>query len=253
MKLVIFGINGKMGAAVVEAAAEKNIAIAAGFGEQDGFCGTVPVFSKVCNLPTTVNAAIDFSSPKLALLAAKWCFENKIPFISGTTGLSSEEQKCIEVYAQQIPVLATSNFSLGAAALGILAKMAAQILPNASCEIIELHHKHKIDAPSGTAKTLATKIASAREKQPSCITFGRCTSQKRAEDEICVHSVRGGTIVGEHQVLFAAESEQLILTHRAESRKIFAEGALECAKWLCTKQNGLFTVEDFLKSKAEVL
>ena len=204
------------------------------------------------NLSRAVAAGevvIDFSSPSAlrGLLAA--CREQRKPLVIGTTGYDREARREIEQAAREIPMVLAANFSVGVNTLFWLTRQAARILgPGFDLEVIEVHHRLKKDAPSGTARRLAEILAEVRElTYDENVRHGRQgLVGERAHDEIGVHAVRGGDVVGEHTVLFADAGERLELIHRASNRETFAAGALRAAAWVRGQNPGLYDMEDVL-------
>ena len=193
------------------------------------------------------DVIIDFShhSGTNALLA--YAVERKLPVVIATTGHTPEELAAIAEAAKKIPVFRSGNMSVGVALLCSLAKKAASVFPEADIEIVETHHNHKLDAPSGTALMLAEAIGEARDNPP--LQLGRSGNCPRQKGEIGIHAVRGGDIVGDHTVLFAGDGERIELTHRASSRMTFAKGALRAAKWLAGASAGYYDMQDVLGLK----
>ena len=177
------------------------------------------------------DVAIDFSNADAISEICAAASQHRKPLVIGTTGHSQEQRRLIEKSAQSLPVVFTSNFSIGVNVLFRLARKAAeQLASDFDAEIIETHHKMKKDAPSGTAKTLAEVLKAA----------------KKTRSEIQIQSIREGDVVGEHTVIFSGPSERLELTHRAVSREIFARGAVRAAKWIIGKPPGLYSMQDVL-------
>ncbi len=190
-----------------------------------------------------IEVVVDFSHPDNLQKVGKYAEENQIPLIIATTGFSQEQVDYIEVISKKIPVVYTANFSLGITIMNKVLKEIAPVLKESfDMEVIEKHHNQKIDSPSGTAKMLLKAINSQGEFAE---IHGREGSSKR-QREIGVHAIRGGTIAGEHTVIFAGEDEILELTHKAESRKIFALGAVKAVKYIVEKPAGLYTMDDVL-------
>ncbi|WP_251358412.1 4-hydroxy-tetrahydrodipicolinate reductase [Kangiella sp. TOML190] len=193
---------------------------------------------------------IDFSLPDYSLACLRMALKSKTPMVIGTTGFSSEQQLEIEAAAQQIPIMQASNYSLGVNTLIQLAVEATRILgKQADIEIFEAHHKHKIDAPSGTALSIGEAIASSQGKKLDEIkTLQR--AGERTEGEIGFSVMRAGEIVGTHEVTFALDGELMSIKHQAQSRQCFAQGAIQAAKWLFQQdlqgEKGLFSLQDML-------
>jgi len=174
-----------------------------------------------------------------------------LPLVIGTTGFSKEEKQFIEAKSAAIPIFQASNMSLGINLLSDLIRKAALVLGSAfDIEIIEKHHNLKKDAPSGTALTLADSMNSALP-DPKKLVFGRHTrTERRSPEEIGIHAVRGGTIVGEHTVLFAGKDEVVEIKHTAYSKQVFAEGALKAARFIKEKPAGLYTMKELINSES---
>jgi 4-hydroxy-tetrahydrodipicolinate reductase len=198
------------------------------------------------------DAVIDFSLHSATPGIAELCAKNKKALVVGTTGHSDEEKSAIANRKSAIPIVWSSNFSTGVNTLFWLTRKAAEILgPGFDLEIIEMHHRMKKDAPSGTAKTLAEILADVRRQQLEKVArHGRVgIVGERTTAEIGVHSVRGGDVVGDHTVIFANTGERLELTHKASSRQTFASGALRAAQWAVKQKPGLYDMQDVLGLK----
>jgi len=197
------------------------------------------------------RVAIDFSRPELSLRALNVCRAARVPIVIGTTGHGSEFEARVAAAARDIPVLVAPNTSLGVAVALELVRLAAQALPrDFDIEIVEAHHKHKVDAPSGTALALADSAARARGLDPLADTqTGRAGQGTRREGEIGIASLRAGDIVGSHTVLFAGTGERLTVGHEATDRSIFALGAVRAARWLASQKPGRYTMAHVLGLK----
>lgn len=196
---------------------------------------------------TEVDVVIDFSHFSRLEKLLNDCVERKYPLVIATTGYDGEILEKIVDSSKKIPILLSSNTSLGINALNdILEKLIPKLEGNFDIEIIEKHHNRKIDAPSGTAITLLETIQNSLSERYE-VVYGREGMKKREQKEIGVHAVRGGTIVGEHSIIFAGEDEIIEVTHKALSKKIFAVGALKCAEFILKKQAKLYTMKDIFK------
>jgi 4-hydroxy-tetrahydrodipicolinate reductase len=201
------------------------------------------------SLTRRADALIDFSTPAATVLRLAECVKTKTPAVICTTGLGDAETRKIRESAKTIAILQASNTSVGIAALGRAVPELAKLLGDAyDVEIVEAHHKGKKDAPSGTAVTLAQKLAAATGRTwPGDFTFGRKGGDaKRRDREVGIHAVRGGGIVGEHTVIFASDDDVISVTHRAGSRDLFARGALRAAEFVAKAPAGLYGMEDAL-------
>lgn len=195
------------------------------------------------------DVLVDFSAPAALSASLNRAVTAGIPILVGTTGLDDFASRRLEEAAQAIPVLRAANTSLGVALLGELTEKAARVLgPSWDIEIVEMHHRHKADAPSGTALALGDAAARGRGVSlDETMEAGRSgTGLRRAEGSIGFASLRGGTVAGDHDVIFAGPEERMILSHRAENRMVFARGALASARFLHGKQPGLYTMRDVI-------
>lgn len=195
---------------------------------------------------------IDFSHFSKIDLMIRECVKRKYPVIIATTGYSGETLNKIIEGSKEIPILLSSNTSLGINVMNnIVREITEKIGSMFDIEIMEKHHNKKIDSPSGTAKTLLNIIEKSLNEEYK-VVYGREGLTKREKKEIGIHSVRGGTVVGEHTVMFLGEDEIIEITHKALSKRVFASGAIECSKILIKKPKGIYTMEDIFKSKGEL-
>ena len=241
MKIAIVGAAGRMGKMLV-ALAEANSAleVVAKVDVAEGYDKT---------WPADTEAVIDFSFHSAVPAFVAKAAEEGLAYVLGTTGLSAEEQQAVDAAAKRIPVVQSGNYSLGVNLLLNLVKTAAKVLgPEYDVEVVEMHHRHKKDAPSGTALMLAKAAAAGRGVDfDAAAVYGRKgIVGERPEGEIAVHALRGGSVVGDHTVMFAGEVERVELTHRAQSREAFAAGALKAAQWAAGRQPGIYTMRDVL-------
>jgi len=240
IKVIICGSKGRMGQMLIECAGRmEDIEVVA---EVDMGDDLKDVISKC-------DAVIDFSVHSQTYNTAKVSAENGKALVIGTTGHEDEERDRILEFQKQIPLVWASNFSTGVNTLFWLTRKAAEILgPDFDLEVIEMHHRHKVDAPSGTARTLGEILAEVRNLQYNeAIQHGRSgIVGARTNTEIGMHSMRGGDVVGDHTVVFAQEGEQVELTHKASSRATFANGALRAAIWATSKEPGLYNMQNVL-------
>lgn len=245
IKVLVCGICGKMGTNVRELIAQDGGAeVVCGVDAQQSDCG-VPVFDSFDKVSKSVDAVIDFSSPSALKSELEWAKRAHVPVVLAATGYSAEDLEYIKKCSEEIAVFKTANFSLGINLLVKLVREAAATLgENFDVEIIEKHHRLKKDAPSGTALMLAGSANSALGGRE--YVNGREGNTGKRGSEIGIHAVRGGTIVGEHEVIFAGEDEIITLSHSARSKKVFAAGAVEAAKWICGKPAGLYDMDDML-------
>ena len=195
------------------------------------------------------QVVIDFSSPQATAALLKRCAQLSLPAVVGTTGMDDAARHALDTLAAVAPVVAAPNFSIGVNVLWALAERAVQLVGDEfDIEIVEMHHKHKVDAPSGTAVRLTEVVAHARGLHVASATVAGRTGQvgARRHDEIGVHALRGGDVVGDHTLVLAGPGERLELTHRAHNREIFARGALRAAYWVVGRPPGLYTMAQVL-------
>ena len=251
LKVAISGCNGHMGKVVAQVCAEApDIEIAAGFdllgAENPGF----PVFSHPSGFAGSVDAVVDFSSPAALPALLEFGRERGVPLVLATTGYSEEELAAIDEAARVIPIFRSGNMSLGINVLMALTEKAAAALgEDFDVEIVERHHNRKVDAPSGTALMLAQAAGEGLPYSPELIYDRSSVRRPRGKHEIGVSSVRGGSIVGDHEVIFAGRDEVIELRHSAMSREVFASGAVRAARfWAETGRPGLYSMKDLVGS-----
>lgn len=250
VKVIMHGCNGAMGHVVTAlAAAMADVEIVAGIDINTEQKSTYPVFQSLEKCNAEADAVIDFASQKAVDGLLKGCVEKKLPVVLCTTGLSEEQLEAVKAASSQVAILRSANMSLGVNLLLKLVQDAARVLAEAGfdMEIVEKHHNRKLDAPSGTALALADSINSAMGNQYHYVYDRSAVRQKRDPKEIGISSVRGGSIVGEHDVIFAGTDEVITFNHTAYSRAIFAKGALTAAKFLAGKEPGLYTMADAIE------
>jgi 4-hydroxy-tetrahydrodipicolinate reductase len=239
-KLIITGAKGRMGQMLV-ACAERNPDLQV--------VGQIDLDDDLLAVIKEGDVIIDFSFHDATLPVAKICAEHKKALVIGTTGHGESEKSQIANLKTQIPIVWASNYSTGVNTLFWLTRKAAQILGrDFDLEVVEMHHRTKKDAPSGTAATLAEILADVRKQQLNkVLRHGRHgITGERTATEIGMHSLRGGDVVGDHTVIFAADGERLELTHKASSREAFASGALRAAQWVVKQKPGLYDMQDVL-------
>ncbi len=247
IKAILVGACGKMGNNICECAKQDNdIKIVAGI-DKINTGKDFPVFSNFNDIKMQADVIIDFSNVALLDSILEYALENKTPVILATTGYSEAQIEKIKNASKSIPVFFTFNMSIGVNLLCSLAKKAADILGDGfDIEIIEKHHNQKIDAPSGTAIMLANAINGVFDDKLDYEYDRHSKRAKRPKNEIGIHSVRGGTIVGEHDVIFAGCDEVITLSHQAQSKQVFAVGALRAAKFIFEKPAGLYDMNDIM-------
>ena len=199
--------------------------------------------------PAGTEAVIDFTFHEAVPANITKAAEEGVVYVLGTTGLTDEEQKSVEAAAKKIPVVQSGNYSLGVNLLLGLVKKAAEVLGiEYDCEVVEMHHRHKKDSPSGTALMLAKAAAEGRDQDFGDVSiFGReGMVGERPQGEIAVHAIRGGSVIGDHTVMFAGDVERIEITHKAQTREAFAAGALRAALWAADKKPGIYNMRDVL-------
>lgn len=242
-RILINGSKGRMGRALLACAAHHPEVHVAALVDQGDDIRTVI---------DQADVVIDFSTHTATPALAALCADHRKAMVIGTTGHSTEDRSQITRFSATIPLVLASNFSTGINTLFWLARKAAEILgPAFDLEIVEMHHRLKRDAPSGTARTLAEILASVRQQSYDRVArHGRLgIVGERTSAEIGIHSVRGGDVVGDHTVIFAATGERVELTHKASSRETFAHGALRAAQWVVHQKPGLYDMQDVLGLK----
>ena len=253
MNILLNGICGHMGREVARLANEgyRGVSLAVGVDPNaDGSEAPVSVkgFDEIITLGE-VDCIVDFSHHSCVGELLDFAVKNNVPTVVATTGHTPEEAQKIREAAKYIPVFFSANMSLGVALLVELAKTAALAMPDAEIEIIEKHHNRKIDAPSGTALMIADAICEVR---PEAYTnLGRSGQCKRAPEEIGIHAVRMGNIVGEHEVIVGTQNQTLTLKHEAHSRALFAEGALAAAAFLVGCERGLYDMKSIVSGASK--
>lgn len=239
-KLTIIGAKGRMGQALIRCA---------GNDPELEVAGVVDIGDAIAPAIAAADVVIDFSAPDATQKIAKESAAQTKPIVIGTTGHTEEDRAAIQSFAEKIPIVWASNYSTGVNALFWLTRKAAEILGGSfDLEVVEMHHHHKQDAPSGTAATLVDILAQARNLSlDNALRHGRQgIVGPRTKNEIGLHSLRGGDVVGDHTVLFAAPGERLELTHKASSRDAFANGALLAAKWILRQKPGIYSMQRVL-------
>ena len=248
-KIILNGCNGRMGQVISAMAAEDpELEIAAGIDMFDEGKNPYPVFTEIDKCDVTADVVIDFSSPKAFDAPMDYCVQKELPVVVCTTGLSDDQLSRLEETSRQVAVLKSANMSLGINLLIKLLKEAAAVLAPAGfdVEIVEKHHNRKKDAPSGTAIALADSINEALGGEHDYIYDRSQRYEERSPREIGISAVRGGTIVGDHEVIFAGTDAVIEFKHTAYSRAIFAKGALQAARFLAGKAPGYYGMEDVI-------
>ncbi|MDE5563878.1 MAG: 4-hydroxy-tetrahydrodipicolinate reductase [Oscillospiraceae bacterium] len=241
-KILITGASGKMGHAVAAAiAGREDCKVLAGVDLNTTQYSDFPIYENFSVCPEKPDVIIDFSNPAILNDLLEYCLVNGVPVVLATTGYSEEQIAAIRKAAEQIPVFFSFNMSLGINLLVQLAKKATSILGGQfDIEIVEKHHNQKIDAPSGTALMLADAINESLDSQYHYVYDRHSKRQKREKTEIGLHAIRGGTIVGEHDIIFAGHDEVITLSHSAASKEVFAVGSVNAAVFLASQKPGMY-------------
>ncbi len=256
IKAILHGCNGKMGRVITGICAEDDgIEIVAGIDLYDGIANSYPVYTKIADCNIAADVVIDFSNAGAADALLDYSMDKGIPVVLCSTGLSEEQLAKVQKASERTAVLKSANMSLGINTLMDILQKAVKVLCPAGfdIEIVEKHHNQKLDAPSGTALALADSMNEAlkeTDNQEYDYKFDRSKErQKRNKNEIGISSVRGGNIVGEHEVIFAGTDEVITFKHTAHSKAVFAKGAVEAAKFLAGKSAGMYDMADVIAAK----
>jgi 4-hydroxy-tetrahydrodipicolinate reductase len=244
-EILIHGIGGRMGREVASLALAgyRGVTLAAGV-DPNGYDGDAVCHRSFSEVTEKADCMIDFSHHSATAPLLSYAVAQSLPVVIATTGQTEEELKLIAQAAEKIPVFRSANMSLGVALLVELAKKTAAALPDAEIEIVEIHHDRKLDAPSGTALLIADALREVRANAP--YVFGRHGQTKRTKEEIGIHAIRMGNIVGIHEVIIGTDSQTITLKHEAHSRALFAEGALAAAQFLIGKPAGFYDMNSMI-------
>ena len=250
VRAIMHGCNGKMGRVITGLIRDDDaIEIVAGIDTYTGTANDYPVFESIEACDVEADVVIDFSNASAVDHLLDYCAKKKLPVVLCTTGISEEQLRKVEETAEQTAVLKSANMSLGINLLLKLLQNAAKVLGPAGfdIELVERHHNQKVDAPSGTALALADSVNEALDNQYTYVFDRSQVRQKRGEKEIGISAVRGGTIVGDHEVIFAGADEVIEFKHTAYSKAVFGKGAVEAAKFLAGKKAGKYDMSDVIQ------
>ena len=250
LKIALSGCNGRMGQAITRLCKNyDNVEIVAGFDLYTEKLSTYPVYAHPFEYTGEADVIVDFSNPVALPDLLKYAEEKKLPVVLATTGYSESDIAAIKAASEKVAIFKSANMSLGINVVAKLLKAAAAILGNGyDVEIIERHHNQKLDAPSGTALMIADALKDTRDIETEYVYNRQPLHQKRQPSEIGIHVARGGTIVGEHEVIFAGKDEVITLSHSAASRNVFAEGAVRAAVFLNGKSAGMYDMNSIVDS-----
>lgn len=248
LNVIICGILGNMGEKLSRACFDaEDISVAAGVALESGTLAGIPIFDNISACDVESDVVIDFSSPALTDDIVEFCSRRNLALVMCTTGHSEAQLEKIKALSQTVPVFKSANMSLGVALLADLARRAAAALgDDFDIEIVERHHRRKVDAPSGTAVMLADTINASRGNRYDYVYERQSVRQPRQKRELGIHSLRGGTIVGEHEIVFAGNDEVIALSHSALSRAVFASGAIAAARFIVRQKPGLYDMQSLV-------
>jgi 4-hydroxy-tetrahydrodipicolinate reductase len=252
VRVIVLGALGRMGRAVMDAISnDRSFHLRGAVVRERGHAaaetlGKTPLFTSPGELKHPSDVVIDVTRAEAVAKNVAWAAKAGIPYVLAVTGIDRETEKVVRTAAKRIPVVVAPNLSVGMAVLLEATRIVAQLLPEADIEIVECHHRAKGDAPSGTALTLAGTILMASPRRKRNVVLGHSQKGPREPGDIYIQSVRGGDVVGEHEVFFFSDGERVKLAHVATSRAIFARGALRAARFVVGKKPGLYTMHDVL-------
>lgn len=249
INVIMHGCNGKMGQTISRLVAdEKDMKMVAGIDISDHIKNPYPVFKSIAECDVAADVIIDFSAAASVDALLDYCVEKQVPVVLCTTGLTKEQLEKVEEAAKKVAILKSANMSMGINLLQKLLKDATSVLAEAGydIEIVEKHHNLKKDSPSGTALALADSINEALEEKYEYVYDRSSRNIARPQKEIGISAVRGGTIVGDHDVIFAGEDEVITFSHRAYSKAVFGKGAVQAAKFLAGKPAGKYDMSDVI-------
>lgn len=251
IRVIMNGCNGKMGQVISGlVAGDEELTMVAGIDPVDDGHNPYPVFADITACDIEADVLIDFSTAKVVDKLLDYCVEKNLPCVLCTTGLSPEQLEKVAESAKKVAILKSANMSLGINLLLKMLKGAAGVLAPAGfdIEVVEKHHNLKLDAPSGTALALADSINEEFDNSYEYVYDRSTRREKRSQKEIGISAVRGGTIVGDHDVIFAGTDEVITFSHTAYSKSVFAKGAVQAAKYLAGKEAGMYTMADVINS-----
>ena len=254
IRVILSGCNGQMGQAIAARAENQaEIEIVAGVDNAGDLRYAFPVFDRFDALDAQADMVIDFSHVSLTPSLLDYCKDKQLPLVLCTTGIAGDLEAKVMQTAKNIPIFQSFNMSVGVSLLRSLVHLAAKALGDTyDIEIIEKHHNQKVDAPSGTALMIAEAVASALPYEPVYVHDRSATHKKRDRQEIGIHAIRGGSIVGVHEVLFIGPQETISISHTAESRVLFATGAIKAAFFLASRQSpGLYNMDDLVQASLD--
>ncbi len=251
-RVIMHGCNGHMGRTITAMVEEDpSIEIVAGVDPYEGVDNKYPLFPTMAACDIDADVVIDFSNARAIDVLLEQCLEKKLPIVLCTTGLSDDQLEKVQKASEQIAILRSANMSLGVNTLLDLIKKAAGVFAPAGfdMEIVERHHNQKVDAPSGTALALADALNDALDEKYEYVYDRSSRREKRPVNEIGISAVRGGNIVGDHEIIFAGTDEVISFRHTATSKAVFAKGAIEASKYLAGKPAGMYDMQDVISDR----
>ena len=241
MKIIINGAGGKMGHILTDMAGAENVAALVDVAFENG--NEPGKFHALDDFTGGADCVVDFSNHKATQSVTSYCVKRNLPVLIASTGQTDEEMTLIREAAKKIPVFISPNMSVGVALVADIAERVARVFGDCDIEMIEAHHNQKLDVPSGTALMLAKRLQEVRNLS---LNVGRHENGKRPENEIGIHSLRYGTEVGTHEIIFSNGLETITIRHDAKNRALFAKGALSAVNWLVNQKPGLYGMKDFI-------
>lgn len=253
MKIIINGINGAMGQTILKTLTQfKEIDVVAGIDRMSNTDYPFPVYSDINLCDIKADVIIDFSRPEALNGLLAYSKETCTPLLVATTGLTDAQIDKIKVTSKDVAIFFSANMSLGVnLQMNLIAKAASLLYPDFEIEIVEKHHNKKVDAPSGTAYALADSVNSALDHKLKYVYGRHGKNNKREQNELGIHAIRGGTIVGEHSVMFIGRDEVIEINHIATSKQVFAIGAIRAALFLGNKKPGLYSMQDLVAAMTD--
>lgn len=247
-KIILSGCNGKMGRVITRLVSQdKDCEIVCGLDINTSLPNEYPVVTSLEDFNGKADVIIDFSNPENTDKLIKYCKDTSTALVMATTGLSDAQLSSLNELSEHVAVFRSANMSLGVnLIISLVRKAAAALEGDFDIEIIEKHHNQKIDAPSGTALMIADEIADELKDKPEYVYDRHAVRKKRSENEIGIHAVRGGTIVGEHEVIFAGNDEIISVKHTAMSKEIFAVGSIRASKFIAGKKSGMYSMKNMM-------
>ena len=248
IRILLNGCSGKMGRVITDVVKNHSeLSIVGGIDKTSSSSFVYPVFKKIEDCKVTIDVILDFSRPDALPSLLKYALAKNVPIVLCTTGFSQGDIAMMKDYSSKIPVFRSANMSIGINVINkILRSISAKLYEDFDIEIIEKHHNQKVDAPSGTAVLLGDTIKDAITDE-MVFSYGREGNCKRKRNEIGIHAIRGGSIVGEHEIIFAGQGETIEIKHTAISREVFAVGALKACTFMFKKEKGFYSMDDVVK------